>query len=345
MSVYQKKNGKWYCRGRVDNERYHKLCDGAKTEKEAIALEDGIRYQLRQVQLGLVKKEEEKKTVYTVKFMLNKYLEYSRANKKSYKTDLTFATFFLDYFGQNRDILMILPSDIENMKLELKSHRNKKGEFLKNSSVNRYYSALNKAYNVMIENDYIDYNPCRKVKKYIEDNVRSVVLPLNVQEEFLKLLPSDLHRVIVLVALHTGFRKSNVLQLRKEQVNLAKKYIKLTKSENKGKKTITMPLNSFIFNLIEYYYNQAEDYLFINPETHQPFTTILKSIKAAGKKVGIEDLHFHDFRRTFGTRLLENGTNLRVIQDLLAHSNISVTERYLSVEAGERELALESLAS
>ncbi len=249
MSVYQKKNGKWYCRGRVDNERYHKLCDGAKTEKEAIALEDGIRYQLRQVQLGLVKKEE-KKTVYTVKFMLNKYLEYSKANKKSYKTDLTFAKFFLDYFGQNRDILMILPGDIENMKLELKSHRNKKGECLKNSSVNRYYSALNKAYNVMIENDYIDYNPCRKVKKYIEDNVRSVVLPLNVQEEFLKLLPSDLHRVIVLVALHTGFRKSNVLQLRKEQVNLAKKYIKLTKSENKGKKTITMPLNSFIFNLI-----------------------------------------------------------------------------------------------
>lgn len=344
MSVYQKKNGKWYCRGRVDNERYHKLCDGAKTEKEAIALEDGIRYQLRQAQLGLVKKEE-KKTVYTVKFMLNKYLEYSKANKKSYKTDLTFTAFFLNYFGQNNDILAILPSDIENMKLELKSHKNKKGEYLKNSTVNRYYSALKKAYNVMIENDYIDYNPCRKVKKYIEDNVRSVILPLKVQEKFLRHLPSDLHRVIVLVALHTGFRKSNVLQLRKEQINLSKKYIKLTKSENKGKKVIIMPLNSFIFNIIEYYYKQAEDYLFINPETNKPFTTLLKSIKTAGKKVGIEDLHFHDFRRTFGTRLLENGTNLRVIQDLLAHSNISVTERYLSVEAEEKEVALESLAS
>ena len=339
MSVYQKPNGKWYCRGQVNEQRYHKLCDGAKTEKEAIALEDGIRFQLRQEQLGLVKKEE-KITTYTMKFMINKYLEYSKTNKKSYKTDLIFKKFFLEYFGKNKDILSILPNDIENMKLELKSHKNKKGEFLKNSTVNRYYSALKKAYNVMIENDYIDYNPCRKVKKYTEDNIRSVILPLKVQEDFLKLLPSDLHRVIVLVALHTGFRKSNVLQLRKEQINIAKKYIKLTKSENKGKKIITMPLNSFIFSLIEYYYNQAEDYLFINPETNKPFTTLLKSIKSAGKKVGIEDLHFHDFRRTFGTRLLENGTNLRVIQDLLAHSNISVTERYLSVEAGERESAV-----
>lgn len=52
MSVYQKKNGKWYCRGRVNDERYHKLCDGAKSEKQAVAIEDGIRYQIRQVQLG-----------------------------------------------------------------------------------------------------------------------------------------------------------------------------------------------------------------------------------------------------------------------------------------------------
>ena len=66
------------------------------------------------------------------------------------------------------------------------------------------------------------------------------------------------------------------------------------------------------------------------------FTTLLKAIKNAGEKIGIEDLHFHDLRRTFGTRLLEKGTNLRVIQELLAHSSLSVTERYLSIEAGEK---------
>lgn len=344
MSVYQKKNGKWYCRGRVNDERYHKLCDGAKSEKQAVAIEDGIRYQIRQVQLGLAEKEV-KKTIYTVEFMCKKYLEYSKANKATYRIDIIHTNFFKNFFGAKTDILKILPNDIEAMKVELKTHKNKKGEFLKNSSVNRYYSSLKKAYNVMIENEFIEYNPCCKVKKYLEDNKRSVVLPENLQEEFLRQLPSDLHRVIVLVALHTGFRKNNVLNLRKEQININKKYIKLTKSENKGKKVIIMPLNSFIFDIIKHYYDLAEDYLFINPDTYKPFTTLLKSIKTAGRKVGIEDLHFHDFRRTFGTRLLEKGTNLRVIQELLAHSDIAVTERYLCVEGGEKESALETLVS
>ena len=345
MSVYQKKNGKWYCRGRVNDERYHKLCDGAKSEKQAVAIEDGIRYQIRQVQLGLAEKEV-KKTIYTVEFMCKKYLEYSKANKKiTYDKDVTHTDYFKEFFKKNTDILSILPSDIEQMRLDLKTHKNKKGENIADSTINRYCSSLKKAYNVMIENNYIEYNPCNKIKKYIEDNKRNIILPQNLQEDFLKALPSNLHRVIVLIALHTGFRKNNVLNLRKKQIDIDKKFIKLSVSENKGKKVIVMPLNSFIFDIIKPYYDVAEDYLFINPETHKPFTTLLKSIKSAGEKIGIEDLHFHDLRRTFGTRLLEKGANLRVIQDLLAHSSVAVTERYLSVKTGAKELALEALVS
>ena len=344
MSVYQKKNGKWYCRGQVNDVRYHKLCTGAKTSKQAIELEDGIRFQIRQEQLGLAEKEE-KKTVYTVDFMCKKYLAYSKANKASYDADVIFTNFFKSFFGAKRDVLTILPNDVENMKIELKTHKNKKKEYLHNSTVNRYYSALKKAYNVMIENEYFDYNPCRKVKKYIEDNTRDTILPEEKQEEFLKLLPTDLHRVIVLVALHTGFRKNNVLLLEKSQIDIKNRMIVLSKMTNKGRKNIVMPLNSFIFDIIKFYYNKTKKYLFINPETGKPYTTLLKAIKNAGKKVGVEDLHFHDLRRTFGTRLLEKGANLRVIQDLLAHSNISVTERYLCVKSGEKELALESLVS
>ena len=106
MGVYQKKNGKWYCRGKVNNERYHKLCDGAKTEDEAKTIEDGIRFQIRQEQLGLVKKEE-KVTVYPVKFMIKKYLEYSKAVKVTHKKDVTHTNFFLSFFGANKDILEI----------------------------------------------------------------------------------------------------------------------------------------------------------------------------------------------------------------------------------------------
>ena len=83
--------------------------------------------------------------------------------------------------------------------------------------------------------------------------------------------------------------------------------------------------------------------MFINPITNKPFTTLRKSIRHAGEKVGIEDLLFQDLRRTFGTRLCQNNMSLRIIQDLLGHSNISTTQRYLSVVASEKESALESL--
>lgn len=344
MSVYQKPNGKWYCRGRVNDERYHKLCDGAKTEKEAIALEDGLRFQLRQEQLGLVKKEEKTK-IYTFKFMVAKYLDYSKANKVTYEKDVTHTNFFLSYFGEKTDILSIKPIDVESMKLELKKHSGRKKQLLSNATVNRYYSSLQKAYNVMIENKYINYNPCNDVKKLVEDNQRNIILPEDKQEEFLMALPSDIHRVIVLVALHTGLRKNNVLRLCKKQIDLVNRCIKLDKNVNKGKKHIVMPMNSHVYSLIACYYNKAENYLFLNPDTYKPYTRIDKAIKSAGKKVGIEDLHFHDLRRSFGTRLLEKGASLRVIQDLLGHSNLAVTQRYLSIIPSEKETALELLVS
>ena len=62
-------------------------------------------------------------------------------------------------------------------------------------------------------------------------------------------------------------------------------------------------------------------------------------------RVGIKDLHFHDLRRTFGTRLLEKGASLRVIQELLGHSDIKITQGYLSVVANEKEFAVETLVS
>ena len=71
MTVYQRKNGKWYCYGTIKGERYHVLCDGATDKQSATELEDGVRYKIRQKQLGLTKEENNKKS-YSVDFMCKK---------------------------------------------------------------------------------------------------------------------------------------------------------------------------------------------------------------------------------------------------------------------------------
>ena len=84
-------------------------------------------------------------------------------------------------------------------------------------------------------------------------------------------------------------------------------------------------------------------YVFVNPETNKPYTSIKTNFKNALKKAGIKDFKFHDLRRTVGTWLLENGADLRTIQEILAHTNISTTERYLSITDESKKRAMDIL--
>jgi site-specific recombinase XerD len=61
-------------------------------------------------------------------------------------------------------------------------------------------------------------------------------------------------------------------------------------------------------------------------------SSIQKNIKIAAEKAGIKkNVHPHSLRHSFGTHLLESGENIRVIQELLGHSNLSTTQIYTKI--------------
>ena len=150
---------------------------------------------------------------------------------------------------------------------------------------------------------------------------------------------------IVSVALLTGFRKKNVLQLRWEQIDLNLRTIELLKTENKGKKHIKLPISDALYALLMELDPKPSGYVFINPDTDKPYTSIKTAFNGALDRAGIEDFHFHDLRRTVGTWMLTNGVDIRTVQSILAHSDIRTTERYLALTSEQNKKAMSVLNS
>ena len=65
------------------------------------------------------------------------------------------------------------------------------------------------------------------------------------------------------------------------------------------------------------------------PDNKLPYDNIAKSIKNACERAGIKDFRFHDLRHTVATRLVEKGVDIRTVQEIMAHSSIVTTQRYM----------------
>lgn len=332
MGVY-KNNNKWYCRGQINGERYHLPCTGALSKAKAKTIEDGIRYEIRQRQCGLVKPKE---NIYTLKFMLDKYIESCELNNKSSRTAIIFSKYILMFFGEKTNITSIKVGDIDKFRKHLL------GKGRSKATVNRYISALKRAYNIMINEELIDINPTNKIEKLNEDNRRHRYLSKDEWKKLRDVLPTEI-KSIVIVALLSGLRKDNVLKLSWEQIDMNLRTIELLKQENKGKKVIKHPISNLLYNVLIQLEPKDKGYVFINPKTGLPYTNIRKSFATALKQAGIEGFRFHDLRRTFGTWLHEEGVSIRTIQDLLGHSAISTTELYLCLVPEQNRKAVEVL--
>lgn len=333
MGVYKKDNGKWYCRGQINGERYHLPCTGAKDKEQARALEDAERFRIRQKQKGLL---NEKEKPISFGFMMDNFKKISKANNKTGKEAEIKAKYLCMYFGRQKNVLCIKPSDIEKFKLYLKEQGKS------NATVNRYLAAIKRAYNLLIYDDLIVYNPMKKVKMLTEDNLRNRHLTIKEWNKLKLAMPKQLHDIVV-IAILTGFRKSNVLNLRWEQIDFELGIIEILKQNNKGKKHIKHPMSEDLVCFLQSLNPKKSGHLFVNPDTGKPYTTVRKSFNSALKRAGISDFKFHDLRRTFSTWLRQRGADLKTIQILLGHSSVSVTERYLGLGSEETKNTVDLL--
>lgn len=172
-------------------------------------------------------------------------------------------------------------------------------------------------------------NPVSKVSRDRENNQRDKWLSEEDEQMLLANMPEWL-REIVLLALHTGLRRDELLSLTWDRVSLFQKTIVIQKSKNGRPRTI--PLTSVAMGILEEkarIRSLKTKLVFVNTVGKKIGTSwVLKHFIIAREKAGLGDLHFHDLRHTFATRLAQRGVDLYTISKLLGHVNITMTQRY-----------------
>ncbi len=152
------------------------------------------------------------------------------------------------------------------------------------------------------------------------------------------------NRCMIEVLYGCGLRVSELIDLKISNINFKELYLKV---EGKGDKSRFVPLAAYTSSLIKDYIHEVrskykinkkcEDILFLNSRgSAMSRVIVFIIIKELTEKAGInKKISPHTFRHSFATHLLQNGADLRYIQEMLGHSSITTTEIYTHLKNEE----------
>ena len=319
--------GTYYLRYKDNNAKtcHQKL--GRTTETTLAEARKQAKTLKAEIALGADPRGEEKarKAIPTyADFFTEHYLPYAKPHKRSWAKDEEMFRLRLNkVFGKQR-LNQITRHKIQSF------HTSLKDEGLSASTCNHYVKLLKHSLNLAIDWDMLDINPAVRVPLFSEaDNIVENYLGEAELERLMAVVQTDDNRAvcrIILYLLSTGARLNEALSARWDQVDIARRVWKIPASNSKSKRIRSVPLNDSAINVL----NQlgTDEYLFINWQTGKPYTTISKVWGRLRKKAGLAHLRIHDLRHQYASFLVNDGRTLYEVQQILGHSDPSVTQRY-----------------
>ena len=256
-----------------------------------------------------------------------KLLEQKRYSHNTIRTYRNYFRDFLQYFS-DKEIDNLLPDEINDYILSLIIEKN-----ISSSQQNQRINAIKFYYEKVLGKEKLGFSIDRPKR---ERKLPGVLAPAEVQK-IISSTANQKHKCILSLIYSAGLRRSEVLNLKKEDVDSSRMLIKV--KGGKGKKDRYTTLSEKVLELLRDYYKEyrPNDYLFESPNGNQYSATSIQNIlKKSARKAGINKrVHIHMLRHSFATHLLEQGTNLRIIQQLLGHDSIKTTEIYTHVTSAD----------
>jgi len=235
--------------------------------------------------------------------------EYSARNKapKSHIRDRSLCAHLVSFFGE-MELAEITPSLIA----EYKTKRREEGASAK--TVNNELILMSHAFNLAIRDWEWVKNPVKKVSKEKVNNQIERWLTKDEEKRLLASSPKWLKEIIVF-ALNTGLRQSEILNLQWSQIDFKRKTLTIPEQKNKEKDTILLNKKALEILMVRWKLrknNPADSgYVFLNKNYNKlGARNLIRAFSSALEKAKIENFRFHDLRHTFATRLVQAGVDI-----------------------------------
>lgn len=319
-SVYvrQSRSGKekWHIYYRVSTGKYVR-----KAVKEATNRAEALKVLQKKVTEALSVNTGEKKPKETTFAEFAKtYLENTKHLKDWRTNDYRIDRNLIPYFGEF-NLRDITPEHVEGyrrMRLEAKRFAKK----ISPLTTNRELALLKAMFTKAVDYGYASTNPVKRVKMIPEsDAARERILTPAEERTLLEKAPQHF-RPFLIIALNTGMRRGEILNLKWPQIDFEKRLVHVIKTKSSRNRIV--PMNNMLYQTLRSMKTGAN-----GTERVYPFKYVQYVFEKARTDAGLAGLRLHDLRHTFATRLIQSGANPFTVQRILGHSTITMTMRYV----------------
>jgi len=252
----------------------------------------------------------------------------------------------LSYKTDERRLKQVLPllghAPVEEIKAahidDVLAHLKRDG--ISDSTVNRFHALISSILKFAVDNEILPANPAKKVKRYKENESRLRWLTDDEEARVKDAFVSDANEDEFVLAVNTGMRRGEQWGLLWADVDFANEEI--TVRGKTGRRHI--PLNSAAIKALRRLQKLSGEKPFVSPDHREGLDRDFRRwFEAACKKAKVKNFHWHDLRHTFASRLMQKGESIRVVQTLLGHKSVTMTEKYAHFAPDHRKTAVEKL--
>lgn len=203
---------------------------------------------------------------------------------------------------------------------------------LKNVSVNKKLKNLKYMLKTLNEYDLIDF-PDFKIKRLKEEETKIEIVNNNDLKKVISYLPSLNHtqQLIILLLISTGIRRNELVHIQIENIDLNNNsiYLSFTKTGKPRFCFISEDLKSLLIKQIELASKKKSIFLFPKGTSHLSADAITSFFEKLKNKLGLKAFSPHKLRHLYATQLLKNGADIMAVKELLGHSSLKITQKYL----------------